>query len=600
MLYPLMTETRSLFDLSGVWNFKLDQGTGLTEEWYKQKLTDTIPMAVPSSFNDLGVAAAIRDHVGWVWYEREFTLPAKLMDERLVLRIGSAAHIGKVYINGEFIVEHKGGFLPFEAVLNDYVQAGTNRLTVAVNNIVDYTTLPIGLYSETDAPGGGKKARNRPNFDFFNYAGLQRPVKIYTTPQTYVQDVTVVTGLDGNDGIVNYEAEVQGSAAVRITVLDEEGQVAAAAEGADGTITIPGVRLWEPLNAYLYTMKIELLQDNQVVDVYEQPFGVRTVEVKNGQFLINNKPFYFKGFGKHEDTPFHGRGINEAAAVMDFNLMKWTGANSFRTAHYPYAEETMRLADREGFVVIDETPAVGLDLNFLVMLSGGDKKNTWEEVQTFEHHQEVIKELVKRDKNHPCVVMWNVANEPATYEDGAYEYFKPLIELMKEADPQKRPVTLVTHVESSPQADQIAELLDVLAFNRYYGWYIDGGELESAQAKMREEFNGWLERCPGKPIMMTEYGADTVAGLHDVEPVMFTEEYQVQFYKKNHEVFDEFPNFIGEQVWNFADFATSQGIIRVQGNKKGIFTRDRKPKAAAHELRRRWTGIPDFGYKKPL
>lgn len=116
--------------------------------------------------------------------------------------------------------------------------------------------------------------------------------------------------------------------------------------------------------------------------------------------------------------------------------------------------------------------------------------------------------------------------------------------------------------------------------------------------KLRAEFNGWLKRCPNTPIMMTEYGADTVAGFHDVEPVMFTEEYQVEFYKANHEVFDEFPHFIGEQVWNFADFATSQGIIRVQGNKKGIFTRDRKPKYAAHELRKRWTAIPDFHYKQ--
>ncbi|KHL91976.1 beta-glucuronidase [Paenibacillus sp. IHB B 3415] len=597
MLYPIMTETRSLIDLNGVWNFKLDHGRGLTEQWHKNRLEDTIPMAVPSSYNDIGVTALIRDHVGWVWYEREFTLPAKLMEERLVLRLGSATHLAKVYVNGEFAVEHKGGFLPFEAELNEYIQAGRNRLTVAVNNVVDYTTLPVGLYTETELPGGGIKSGNRANFDFFNYAGIQRPVKIYTTPQTFIEDVTIVTDIAGQSGIVDYEVEAHGSAAVRVIVLDEAGQQAAVAEGLKGTVNIPAVRLWEPLNAYLYTMRIELLEGGIISDVYEQPFGVRTVEVKDGQFLINGKPFYFKGYGKHEDTPFHGRGFNEAATILDFNLMKWSGANSFRTAHYPYAEETMRLADREGFVVIDETPAVGLDLNFLVMLSGGDKKNTWEEVQTFDHHQEVIRDLVKRDKNHPCVVMWNVANEPATYEDGAYEYFKPLIELMKGADPQKRPVTLVTHVESSPQADRIADLIDVLAFNRYYGWYIDGGDLESAKVKLREEFMGWAERCPGKPVMMTEYGADTVAGLHDVEPIMFTEEYQVEFYRTNHEVFDEFDNFIGEQVWNFADFATSQGIIRVQGNKKGVFTRERKPKAAAHELRRRWTGIPDFNYK---
>jgi beta-glucuronidase len=258
----------------------------------------------------------------------------------------------------------------------------------------------------------------------------------------------------------------------------------------------------------------------------------------------------------------------------------------------------MRLADREGFVVIDEVPAVGVHLNFAATLFGArERVYTFETIKTFDHHQDVIKELVARDKNHPSVVLWCVANEPASEEEGAENYFKPLVELTKELDPQKRPVTIVTHMWATDKTDKVAEFIDVLALNRYYGWYVDGGDLEAAKAKLRTEFNGWNKRCPGKPIMMTEYGADTVAGLHDVDPVMFTEEYQVEFLKANHEVFDEFESFVGEQVWNFADFQTSQGVMRVQGNKKGIFTRERKPKAAAHELRRRWKEIPEFGYK---
>lgn len=374
MLYPIMTETRGLYDLAGVWNFKLDHGLGFEENWYASKLTDTIPMAVPSAYNDLGVNPQIRNHVGWVWYERELILPRTIMNERLVLRFGSATHKAKVFINGSFVMEHSGGFLPFEAVINEYIRTGSNRLTVAVNNVVDYTTLPVGLYTETEEPGGKTRLKNQPNFDFFNFAGLQRPVKIYSTPQTFVQDITVVTDYHGGNGIVRYSVDVSGEADIRVTVLDEEGNAVSSGTGSSGRLDIPGVTLWQPLNAYLYTLKIELLEAERVLDVYGLPFGVRTVEVREGQFLINNQPFYFKGYGRHEDTPFHGRGLDEAANIMDFNLMKWTGANSFRTAHYPYAEEVMRLADREGFVVIDETPAVGLDLNFLVMLSGERRK----------------------------------------------------------------------------------------------------------------------------------------------------------------------------------------------------------------------------------
>lgn len=594
MLYPIVSETRSVIDLNGIWNFKLDSGNGFQENWQNAKLTDTMSMAVPSSFNDIGVNAKIRDHVGWVWYEREFTVPAKLRSERVVLRFGSATHLAKVYVNGELVVKHKGGFLPFEAELNKFLQKGKNRLTVAVNNIVDYSTLPVGTVVEKDIPGVGKVIRNQPNFDFFNYAGLHRPVKIYTTPTTYVKDVTIVTEIDGQ---VHYSIEVADTAQVKVKAIDESGVVVGEGEGVAGSINIPNVKLWEPLNAYLYTLQVELEKEGETIDFYEQPFGVRTVAVKEGKFLINNKPFYFKGFGKHEDTPIHGRGFDEASNVMDFNLMKWMGANSFRTAHYPYSEEIMRLADREGFVIIDEVPAVGMHLNMLVVFLGGTKRDTWKELKTFEHHQQVIKELINRDKNHPSVVMWNIANEAATEEEGAYEYFKPLVELAKEIDPQKRPVTIVTEIQSSPKKDQIAELVDILAFNRYYGWYVDGGDLVTAKEKLRAEFNEWLKRCPDKPFMMTEYGADTVAGLHDVEPVMFTEEYQVEFYRANHEVFDEFDHFVGEQVWNFADFATGQGTFRVQGNKKGIFTRERKPKYAAHELRKRWSQIPNFNYK---
>ncbi|MRH43223.1 beta-glucuronidase [Aquibacillus halophilus] len=599
MLYPINTETRGVIDLSGIWSFKLDKGNGLNEKWYESKLTDTMNMAVPSSYNDIGVIGEIKNHVGWVWYERNFTVPAYLKSERVVLRFGSATHTAKVYVNGKLVVEHKGGFLPFEAEINDFLTEGKNRVTVAVNNIVDETTLPVGNYSEEMVEGIGKVVRNSPNFDFFNYAGLHRPVKIYTTPSTYVNDVTVVTDFKDTTGIVNYKVDVVGKGmTVKASVVDESDVVIATTEGANETISIPNVKLWEPLNAYLYTLKVELVENGQTVDAYEQPFGVRTVEVKDSKFLINNNPFYFKGFGKHEDSSINGRGMNEAVNVMDFNLMKWIGANSFRTAHYPYSEDLMRLADREGLVVIDETPAVGVHLNFAATLMGGGKKrNTWQEIKTYDHHRDVIKELVARDKNHPSVVMWSVANEPASEEEGAYEYFKPLVELTRECDPQKRPVTIVTHLMSTPETDKIAELLDVLALNRYYGWYVQGGDLEVAKVKLRQEFEGWSKRCPGKPIMMTEYGADTVAGLHDVDPVMFTEEYQVEYLRANHQVFDEFENFIGEQVWNFADFGTSQGILRVQGNKKGIFTRDRKPKMAAHEFRSRWTKIPDFGYK---
>lgn len=217
-------------------------------------------------------------------------------------------------------------------------------------------------------------------------------------------------------------------------------------------------------------------------------------------------------------------------------------------------------------------------------------------MKTSEHHKEVIRDLIDRDKNHACVVMWSIANEPDCAGEGAYEYFEPLFKLARELDPQIRPCTMVSvQTPNAPETDVSRLLSDVICLNRYYGWYISGGELDQAEIMLRNELLGWEKH--GKPVMFTEFGADTVMGLHDTTPVMFTEEYQLEYYKIYSKVFDEMNFVVGEQVWNFADFATSQGIVRVQGNKKGLFTRDRKPKLAAHYYRERWNKIPNFDYK---
>jgi beta-glucuronidase len=603
MLYPIMTDTREVFDLNGIWQFRLDPGQGLAERWYERPLREGVPMPVPASFNELGAAAADRDHVGRVWYERELLIPRRLLERRLVLRFGAVAHAAQVYLNGQPLVAHRGGFTPFEAEINALAQPGKNRLTVLVDNTLDYSTLPVAHYREEQLPDGSRLVTDIPNFDFFNYAGIHRPVRLYTTPTTYIRDIVLTSALDGADGLVSYRVVVAGvgreAVAVRLRLLDAEGRTVASGQGTEGQLRIKDVQPWEPGRPYLYTCLVELWDGDgsgEPLDSYEEPFGMRTVAVEDGQFLLNGKPFYFKGCGKHEDFPIHGRGFDEAVCVKDLNLLRWLGANSFRTSHYPYAEELMRLADRLGLVVIDEVPAVGLHLN-LGSGPGSARRQTWRELTTAAQHEQALRELIARDKNHACVVMWSVANEPATEEEGARAYFEPLLRLARQLDPQCRPLTITLQMWATPASDTVADLLDVIALNRYYGWYVHGGRLEAARALLQAELEEWMKRLPGKPILLSEYGADALAGMHDEPPTMFSEEYQAALLQTYHEVLDACPAVIGEHVWNFADFQTEQGITRVQGNRKGIFTRDRRPKLAAHTLRARWRAIPDFGYK---
>lgn len=594
MLYPVMTASRMLIDLGGIWAFKTEEteGQGETERWFDAPLQDPMTMPVPASYNDIKVCEKLRDYRGTVYYQRPVQIAAPLLSERLVLRCAAVTHHAKVYLNGVEIASHKGGFLPFEADITEVAHVGENLLTIAVSNLIDHTTLPVGEQKVTPA---GKKV-NSTNFDFFNYAGITRPVKLYTTPKAYISDMTVTAAVDFEKMSADlcYSVETVGEGSCKVEVYDEDGKAVACAEGVSGVLHIENVHLWQPLNAYLYNIKATF-----GTDAYTLPYGIRTVRVDGIRFLINERPFYFKGYGKHEDTYPNGRGLNEPMNVKDLALLKWQGANSFRTSHYPYSEEMMRLCDREGIVVIDETPAVGLNLQMGGGFFGGVRNPTFDPekgMQTAEHHRDVIRDLIARDKNLACVVMWSIANEPDSTGEGAYEYFKPLFALAKECDPQKRPCTLVDCLGGQFEKETWTEYADVVCLNRYYGWYENGGDLESAEQGLRRELDNWCSL--GKPVVFTEFGADTVAGFHDATPVMFTEEYQCDYYEMNCRVFDEYEAVRGEQVWNFADFATSQGVMRVQGNKKGLFTRDRKPKLAAHFMRGRWTKIPEFDYKK--
>lgn len=604
MLYPISTDSRMVVDLSGVWNFMIDDE--VTEVHVNEPLPAGELMAVPASFNDQAVSSKIRQHSGYVWYERVFSVAKSLRDQRLVLRFGSATHEAWVYVNGKFVMHHKGGFTPFEAEINEFLLPGVNRLTVRVSNLLDYSTLPVGNYKEQFDEHGRIVRKVDENFDFFNYAGLHRPVKIYSTPWNYIDDIVIVPTVD----LTNHKADLQIRVKavgqfeeVRVTIRDEQGIEVASGTGTEVKATIENVHLWQPLAAYLYTAVIEGFNNGELEDVYEEPFGVRHIEVRSGKFLLNGESFYFKGFGKHEDTYVRGRGLDEVYNVHDIKLMKEMGANSLRTSHYPYSEEMMRLCDREGIVVIDETPAVGLfsafNFDISVLEKGGEiEDDTWEIMNTTAAHQQVIRELIARDKNHACVVMWSIANEPASFSKGAYEYFAPLFALARELDPQNRPCTFVNIMMALPKADTCTDLVDVIALNRYYGWYVQMGDLQTAESKTRQELLEWQAMYPDKPIMYTEYGADTVAGFHSVYNEPFSEEYQEEYYRMNSKVFDEIPNFVGEQLWNFADFQTKFGIVRVQGNKKGVFTRAREPKMTVRFLRERWRQIPDLGYKK--
>ena len=589
MLRPQDTSTRERKSLNGLWHFALDQaGEGRSGRWFADRLPGAREMAVPASFNDIAADAAVRDFFGDIWYQRTVWVPRGWQERRIVLHFESATHRATVWVNDREVVSHEGGYTPFEADITEHVSPGEEvRITACVNNTLNFQSIPPGVIEDT--PAG---RRQRYWHDFFNYAGIHRTVWLYSTDPAHVTDLTIVTDLDGDTGVIDYTSQAAGAddAETRVVLRDAAGVEVATHTASGGTLHVPDVHRWVPGDGYLYDLEIQLIKADTVVDSYVQSVGVRTVTVDGIRFLINGEPFSFTGFGKHEDIPVIGKGHSDAFLLHDFELLRWIGANSFRTSHYPYSEDVLDYADRQGMVVIDETAAVGLNMGLGGGIFGGQGYKTFspETVndETQEVHAQAIRELIARDKNHPSVVLWSIANEPESETPEAEDYFRPLFDVARQADPT-RPVGFVNVMLAPHGKCRVSQFGDVLMLNRYYGWYVQTGDLEAAELAWEEELTAWA--AEGKPIIITEYGADTYPGLHSVvagNP--WSEEYQVEYLDMNHRVFDRIDAVVGEQVWNFADFTTTSGIMRVGGNKKGVFTRDRQPKAAAHALRRRW------------
>jgi beta-glucuronidase len=595
MLYPQSNTHRQMHDLSGFWQFRFDpEKQGAAQGW-SAGFDGGEMIAVPASWNDQ--FEDWRDYTGTAWYQTAFGLPWGWRGQRIYVRFNAATYLTEVWLNGQRLGEHEGGHLPFVFDITNHVQDENNVLVACVDGeLLPDRVPPGGLKGQPDASWGREDFPDT-NYDFFPYCGIQRPVLIYTMPQEAITDLTVVTDIDGTDGIVHIKLEhtpgTPSSARVRLSGHSTDCEVGVVTDGgaADVTLTVPDAALWSPETPNLYDLRVDLLHNQQVIDCYTLPIGIRTVKVVGDQLLLNGEPVKLLGFGRHEDFPVVGKGLLPALIVKDYALMRWMGANSFRTSHYPYSEQTMDMADRLGFMVIDETAAVGL---FFVG-PGLEKRN--------QLCKQMIREVIDRDKNHPSVIMWSLANEPHTVPpEKRHAYFHDLTVGHKPSRPEaikafreqaelaraldsSRPITLVTQEGATEES---FAFVDVVCLNRYHGWYSFSGRIDDGIKRLADEINLMHDLYP-KPFILSEFGTDTIPGHHAQPPEMFSEEYQAEFLVRHIELLNSLPFVIGQHIWNLCDFKTPQGVTRMAAyNHKGVFTRDRRPKLAAHRVRALW------------
>lgn len=589
MLYPQNNNFRHITDLSGFWDIKPDPDNSGEENGWSAGFDSEMVVGVPGSWNEQLAESGLMNYVGKVWYQKRFFHTRADLKQSVFIRIGAADFNARVWLNGTYIGCHNGGFLPFEFnVTNSILVEKENTLIISVDNHLDHDSIPQGLNAGDYAEFGKERELSFPAtvFDFFAYGGLSRNVQVYTRSENALTDVGIYTSISGKNGRIDltlsFDASVMGTL-IRLRVLNKGTEILSkeikpVQDPVSTNFEIPDCRFWCPDDPHLYQLHIVLFQDGQPIDEYFHDIGIREVLVTKDGLLLNGNPVFLKGFGKHEDFAVLGRGLSYPLIVKDFQLMNWIGANSFRTSHYPYAEEVMQLADRMGYLVIDEVPAVSLNFRFI-----SDK--------TLLQHKQMITELITRDRNHPCVIAWSVANEPGIWgepeavSEKAHEYWKTIRAHTLALD-DSRPVTMPACAKWGVE-DPVYEYSDFISVNRYWGWYEIPGEPEKAGEVLKNELQVIYKKYQ-KPVMLTEFGADTLEGAHATYPQMFTEEYQTALLQVYFRTIAGLPFMIGEHIWNFADFKTAQHHRRIVLNKKGVFNRERLPKSAAFAVKKHW------------
>ena len=606
--------------LNGVWKFLEDpDDTGESQMWYEPGYNDENwrSTKVPGNWNylyrDSEIPETDSDYDGIGWYRTSFQTPADMEYALIKLHFGAVCYKSKVWLNGNYLGEHEGDFLPFEFDVSEKLRFGeVNVLALRVEtiNAESVNTLPAAV---------GR-------YDYWIYSGIHRDVYLEFTDRVTVYDIFAHGEPAGNNtATATVEAKILnagvGQAALLVKAsLYEKGSTTAFDSQEQHLIVTPrtfqqGIfefnvsnpNLWSPESPNLYVVKIEVFDDtgkaanqkkstSKEVEEYDPHtiltpraaltvettegrdaascrFGLRKIETSGRQILLNGEQIIFKGVNRHDEYPMMGRAIPEENIREDLEMMKLANMNSLCTAHYPNNPEVYDLADELGFLVIEEIPATSL--NF-------DEMKDQDEIIVLA--SQYLEGMVQRDKNHPSIVIWSALNEPQPW--GVSNFNSPLYQVIRDID-NTRLVGYARHNFDIVARDDDA---DVLMFNLYWGWY-QGMAWDTNWALDAIEYL-FHER----PIIITEFGAGALKDERSLSDPQtsphFTEDYQSYHLLKTWEAIDSKFYVSGGTIWVWADFLSpTRKYLRSKEyrgrsvenplpyyNLKGLVDRNRVPK----------------------
>jgi len=485
---------------------------------------------------------------GTVWYKKSFDY-ARKPNTRVFVYFGGANYLADVYLNGEKIGRHEGGFTPFNFEITRLVRDTGNFLVVKVDNKRRRDAVPTLMT------------------DWWNYGGLTRDVRLIETPRTFVNDYFIQLQKGSRNHITGWVKLAGDKLNQQLTIrIPEAGFSRSFTADTRGLAAIDfsaDLKLWSPEDPKLYDVSIEAETD-QVRD----RIGFRSIETRGTDILLNGRPIFLRGVCIHEEAPIRGgRAYSREDAQTLLGWAKDLGANFVRLAHYPHNEWMIREADRLGIMVWSEIPVYWTI--------------EWENPVTLENARNQLGEMIARDKNRAAVVIWSVANE-TPLSDARLAFLKHLVSHARSLDPGRLLSAAMErhYINDTTQMidDPLGEYLDVLGCNEYVGWY-DGLPEKADQLEFKSKYQ--------KPLVMSEFGGDALYGNHGDALTRWTEEYQESIYQHQIAMLKKIPFLRGTSPWILTDFRSPRRPLpKIQDywNRKGLISSRGEKKKAFYVL----------------
>jgi len=553
---------RTRLNLDGNWNAIVDPyEIGLGSRFYENRKPKDKSDLVEYDFDAAGTLRVPGDwntqrdtllfYEGAVWYQRYFSYH-KRGQIRTFLHFGAANYLARVYLNGEKLGEHEGGFTPFIFEVTSRVLEGQNSLVVEVSDVRRPDAVPAM------------------STDWWNYGGLTRSVDLLEAPETFVQDYSLQLAKGTSDQLAGW-VQLNGvrepqTVSVEIPEIGLKKSVSTDANGRAELRFPAKLTLWSPEDPKLYRVVI-----SSGADTVEDQLGFRTIETRGTQIILNGKPVFLRGISLHEEAPFRGGRI--VSEEENRTLLEWAkelGCNFVRFAHYPYNEEMVRLADRIGLLIWEEVP-VYWDI-------------AWLNAATLENAEAQLRDIITRDHDRASIVLWSLSNETPP-GPARTEFLRTMAEFARNLDPSRLLTSAMNHTRPAGTNtrsldDPLGKYLDVLGLNEYVGWYEHRPE-EADAIRWTSPYQ--------KPLIMSEFGAGAVYGKHGDAGTRFTEEYQSNLFEHQISMLRQIPSLAGMSPWLLMDFRSPRRpLAGIQDfhNRKGLISDRGERKQAFYVLQK--------------